>query len=111
MSDDLLRSSSKAQHLGSVRWSAFIGFTAGFRQIAGQATLLRLRQNPRQSGDSPLALVLVLLFMRDGPSDTKRDLGAGPRSVVGVRVPTEVGPNREFRPLVTWGWSGIPVFK
>ncbi|SES90587.1 hypothetical protein SAMN05216197_103180 [Pseudomonas graminis] len=29
--------------------------------------------------------------------------GAGPRSVVGVREPDEVGPNQEQAPLVTWG--------
>ena len=94
--------------------------------------LLRLRQNQRREAILSLALVLILLFMRESPDTTKRDLGAGqtqttrsgssgmdaarapsehgcpfgagPRSVVGVRVPDEVGPNREPETL---GYLGL----
>ena len=47
MSDDLLRSSSKAQLLGSVRPSAFTGFTAAARQI--------VRMQPRDEPRRPAA--------------------------------------------------------
>jgi len=44
-------------------------------------------------------LLLILLFYINIPNATKRDFGAGPRSVVGVRVPDAGGPNREPEPL------------
>jgi hypothetical protein len=81
LSDDLLRSSSKTQHLGSVRRSAFIGFTAGSRQIAGQTTLLQLwvksgrliHPSRKRRALAPARVALV----RVSSGNTNRDLGAG----------------------------------
>jgi hypothetical protein len=66
----LARSGSKIRRPGRVRHIAYTAFAAAARQNAGKPDCYG-------GGVSRSLLIWLLIFMRDSPDDTKRDLGAG----------------------------------